>query len=100
MWVHVIYGSVYHLMGGGEIAQSLASLFVKRAAQVRSRLDPLVTERWNSITVLFTRSHRRLVKKRQSMCYYVCNNACKRSLAVCRESRASCPVNRLLSVPI
>ena len=30
----------------------------------------------------------------------LCDNACKRSLAVCRKSRASCPVSRLLSVPI
>ena len=29
----------------------------------------------------------------------LCNNACKRSLAICL-SRASCPVSRLLSVPI
>ena len=60
--------------GGGEIAQSLASLSMKRAAWVCSRLDPLVTERWDSITVLLTRFHqcRRLVQKRPSMCYYVC----------------------------
>ena len=30
----------------------------------------------------------------------LCNNACKRSLAICRKSRASCPVSWLLSVPI
>ena len=30
----------------------------------------------------------------------LCDNACKRSLAICRESRASCPVSRLLSVYI
>ena len=30
----------------------------------------------------------------------LCNNACKRSLAICRKSRAPCPVSRLLSVPI
>ena len=30
----------------------------------------------------------------------LCDNACKRSLAICRKSRASCPVSRLLSVPI
>ena len=60
--------------GGGEIAQSLASLSTKRANRVHARLDPLVSERWNSITVLLTCSHqcRRLVKKRPSMCYYVC----------------------------
>ena len=60
--------------GGGEIAQSLAFLSMKRVARVRSWLDPLVTEKWNSISVLLTCSHqcRRLVKKRQSMCYYVC----------------------------
>ena len=58
--------------GGGEIAQSTVSLSVKRA--VWARLDPLVIERWNSITVLLTCSHqcRRLFQKRPSMCYYVC----------------------------
>ena len=30
----------------------------------------------------------------------MCNNACERSLAICRKSRALCPVGRLLSVPI
>ena len=30
----------------------------------------------------------------------LCNNACKRSLAICRKNRALCPVSRLLSVPI
>ena len=88
--------------GGVEIAQSLASRSTKPAVWVRARLDPLVLEGWNSFTVLLTRSHqcRRLVQKRRSMCYYVCNNAYKRSLAICRKSRASCPVSRLLSVPI
>ena len=59
---------------GGEIAQSLASLSTKLVIQVRARLDPLVIERWNFITVLLTCSHqcRRLVEKRPSMCYYVC----------------------------
>ena len=57
--------------GGGEIAQSLESLSIKWVAWVRYRLDLLVIEGWNSITVLLTRSHQcqRLVKKRQSMCY-------------------------------
>ena len=50
---------------GGEIAQSLVSLSTKRAIRVHAQLNPHVTERWNSITVLLTRSHqcRRLVKK-------------------------------------
>ena len=30
----------------------------------------------------------------------LCDNACKRSLAICHKSRASCPVIRLLFVPI
>ena len=57
-----------------EIAQSLESLSTKRAIRVCARLDPLVIERWNSITVLLTCSHqcRWLVQKWQSMCYYVC----------------------------
>ena len=65
---------VQHTLGGGEIAQSLESLSTKRAIRVRAHLNPLVLERWNSITVLVTCSHqcRRLVKKRQSMCYCVC----------------------------
>ena len=65
---------IIHVSGGGEIAQSLASLSVKRVVHVRVWLNPLVTERWNSITVLLTRSHQcqRLVKKRPSICYYVC----------------------------
>ena len=63
-----------HVVGGGEIAQSVASLSATRSVQVRARLDLLVIERWNSITVLLTRSHQcgRLVQKRPSMCYYVC----------------------------
>ena len=30
----------------------------------------------------------------------LCDNACKRFLVTCHKSRASCPVSRLLSVPI
>ena len=33
---------------------TLASLSTKRAIRVRALLDPLVLERWNSITVLLT----------------------------------------------
>ena len=57
---HICYyqGSVrlfgQHFKGGGEVAQSLASLSTKRATRFRARLDPLVIERWNSITVLLT----------------------------------------------
>ena len=51
------YTNYHNYWGGGEIAQSLASLSTKRAARVRSRLDPLVTDWWNAITVLLTRSH-------------------------------------------
>ena len=39
-------------------------------------------------------------KKAVHVLLCLCNNACKRSLAICRKSRASCPVSRLLSVPI
>ena len=39
---------------GGEIAQTLESLSTKRATRFHARLDPLVLERWNSITVLLT----------------------------------------------
>ena len=49
--------TVQTMSGGGEIAQSLASLSTKWAILVRARLDPLVIERWNAITVLLTRSH-------------------------------------------
>ena len=30
----------------------------------------------------------------------LCDNACKRSLAICLKSRALCPLSRILSVPI
>ena len=62
-------------MGAGKyLAQSLASLSTKRVVRVRARLHLFVTERRNPITVLLTHSHqyRWLVKKRPSMCYYVC----------------------------
>ena len=72
--INRLYMKLKVKLGGGEIAQSLASLSTKQVIRVRDRLDQLVTERWNSITVLLTRSHqcRRLVKKKPSMCYYVC----------------------------
>ena len=59
---------------GGEIVQSVASLSAMRSVQVRARYDQLVSERWYAVTVLLNCSHqcRRLVKKRQSMCHYVC----------------------------
>ena len=48
---------------GGEIAQLLTSLSIKRAVRVRAQLNPLVIERWNSIKMLSTCLHqyRRLV---------------------------------------
>ena len=55
--IFFIHLSFYCTIGGGEIAQSLESLSIKQAAWVRTRLDPLVTEGWNSITVLLTLSH-------------------------------------------
>ena len=94
--------SYFNDSGGGGIAQLLASLSTKRAVRVRFPLNPLVSERWNSITLLLTRSHQcwRLVKKKAvHVLLCLCNNACKRSLAICRKSRALCPVSRLLSVP-
>ena len=90
-------------IGGGEITQSLASLSVTRAVRVRARLNPLVSERWNSITVLLTRSHqcRPLVKKKAvHVLLCLCYNARKKFLAICRKSRALCRMSRLLSVPI
>ena len=39
-------------------------------------------------------------KKAVHVLLCLCNNACKSSLAICRKSRALCPVSRLLSVPI
>ena len=72
---HITCGIGYVTRSGGrEIAQPVASLSATRAVQVHARYDLLVSERWNSITVLLTRSHqcRLLVNKRPSMCYYVC----------------------------
>ena len=41
-----------------------------------------------------------LKKKAVHVLLCLCNNACKRSLAICRKGRALCPVSRRLSVPI
>ena len=88
--------------GGGEIAQSLASLSTKWVIQVRARLDLLdrKVELYHCAIdlpppVLMTGS-----KKAVHVLLCLCNNACKRSLAICRKSRALCPISRLLSVPI
>ena len=43
--LHIFANAFYTICGGGEIAQSLASLSIKRAARVRSQLGPLVIER-------------------------------------------------------
>ena len=82
---------------------TVGSVSVCHAVRPGSRPVRSVSERWNSITELLTRSHqcRRLVQKKAvhvSLC--LCNDACKRSLAICCKSRASCPISRLLSVPI
>ena len=68
---HLEFTSSAHMqVGGREIAQSLASLSIKRAIWVHARHDPLVIERWNSITVLLTHSHqcRQLVKTKRRPC--------------------------------
>ena len=45
-YIFELYGHAFYIyIGGGEIAQSLASLSVKRAVQVCAQLDLLVTER-------------------------------------------------------
>ena len=44
--------------------------------------------------------HGSVNQSRRHLFSCLCDNACKRSLAICRKSRASCPVSRLLSVPI
>ena len=102
IWVLITHDVYDTNIGGGEIAQSLASLSVKPAIRVRALLNLLVSERWNSIKsaiylfppVLTTGS-----TKAVHVLSCLCGNACKRSLAICRKSRASCPVSRLLSVP-
>ena len=54
---HTLYTCVSNLFRGGEIAQLVASLSATRSVLVSARYDPLVPERWNSITVLLTCSH-------------------------------------------
>ena len=56
-----------------------------------------------AICVSLTCSHQchRLV--RQRLCHVLsclCDNTCKRSLVICRESRQFCPGSRLLSLPV
>ena len=60
--------------GGGEMAQLVASLSATRSVQVHTWHNLLVSERWYAVTVLLNCSHqcRQLVKKRRSMCHFVC----------------------------
>ena len=73
----LVNGSCFGGRGDGEIAQSVASL--------SELFQPVLTTGSKNVV-------------HASLC--LCNDACKRSLAICRKSRASCPVSRLLSVPI
>ena len=61
------------------MVQSLASLSATRSVQVRA-------DDW--------------LKKAVHVSFCLCNDACKRSLAICRKGRALGPVSRPLSVPI
>ena len=91
-----------HMSRGGEIAQSLESLSIKQAIWVRARHDPLVIERWNSyhcVTDLLPPVPTTGSKKAVRVLLCLCNNACKRSLAICCKSMALCPISSLLSVP-
>ena len=95
--VTTLGGLVIELHGVQEVLDSISDWVGPRPPQSACH------KRWNSITVLLTRSHqcRRLVhKKAVHVLSCLCNDACKRSLAICRKSRALCLVSRLLSVPI
>ena len=52
LFLHLIYLHISQIYWGREIAQWIAFLSVKPAVQVRTRHDPLVSERWNSIYVI------------------------------------------------
>ena len=96
--------SIYYLeyimafLVGGEIAQSVVSLSAMQSVQVRACFRKVVC--CHSAIELFppvpTTGSKKAVHV--SLCLY--NDACKRSLAICHKSTASCPFSRLLSVPI
>ena len=90
------------MVGGGEIAQSLASLSTKRAIRVRAPRSACIrkVEFYHCAIDLLPPVPTTGSKKAVHVLLCLCNNACKRSLAICRKSRALCPVSRLLSVPI
>ena len=89
---------------GREIALWIASSSVKRAVQDRAQLHPFVFHRkveiYQHVINLFPPVLTTGSTKVVNMLSCLCDNACKRSLAVCHQSRESCPVSRLLSVPI
>ena len=74
----------------------------KQAIQVRARLDPLdrKVELYYFVIDSLPPVPMTGSKKAVHVLLCLCNNACKRSLAICRKSRAFCPVSRPLSVPI
>ena len=82
---------------GGEIAQSLASLSVKRPSSrpARSACHRKVRF-YHCVIDLLPPVPTTGSKKAVHVLLCLCNNACKRSLAICRTSRALCSVSRLL----
>ena len=81
----------------------LASPSVKRAVQVRAWHNPFVSEMWNSTSMSSTCPFQcdwLFYQKPYHVLSCLCGHACKRSLAICRKSRASYPVSRLLSAHI
>ena len=98
-WCFLAYNSMWGRGSGSALVYSLSNQKVCGSPQVFS----VCFDTSLAIYMSLTCSHQfhRLVHQRS--CHVLsclCNNACKRSLAICRKSRAPCPISRHLSVPI
>ena len=101
--VEVVRSSEENVFHSDFQRRRLASLSAKRAARVRFPLNPLVfrkVEFYHCVIHSFPPVPTTGSKKAVHVLLCLCNNACKRSLVICRKSRALCPVSRLLPVPI
>ena len=87
---------------GNSIIESPSVMQADQARVEPGMICLYFTEMWRSTSMLSTCLHQcwRLVQQNSPLLSCLCDNACKRSLAIWCKSRASCPVSRPLSVPV
>ena len=78
-------------------------MFILPILEVQSPFVLIIVDNSLANWVTLTCSSQCCWQVKQRQCHvlsYLCDNACKRSWAICRNSMELCPVSRSLSVPI